>query len=162
MGLAMLLVRRTTATPSGDRAPVDTASVGAGLHALLTAAAVDGATRVVAVCADCAASHALVRVLHRRQQHGHRLPRMTVVTDRRWPLLDSLVRNVTGSRLLERPRLHAHLTTTPVAITTGGARHATTPGHRVAIGVHAVVALLTGGVPPDTPTTIPIHAIRAP
>lgn len=162
MGLAMLLARRASSVPHPAPAPVDTAAVHASLHGLLNPAPLDGAVRVVAVCADCAASHALVRVLRRRQQRGHRLPRTMFVTDRRWPQLDSLVRNVAGSRLHERPRLHAHLDRTPVAITTDTTRHTATPTHRVAIGVHAVVALLSTGMPPAPLTPIPGHAIRAP
>ncbi|GAB1343274.1 hypothetical protein [Gemmatimonas sp.] len=95
----------------------------------------------LALCVTCPASHAVVRVLRVRQRHGYSLVPLTVFVDRRWPTLDSLIRETEHSVLTEIPNLTARIGITPVAIASD----------TLVVGVPAVAAVLT---PPRLDLTI--------
>lgn len=115
---ALLAVRREYASP-----------VALGEYASST----DAHTAALALCVTCPASHAVVRVLRRRLQHGYSLVPLAVFVDRRWPTLDSLVHETAHSVLTEIPNLTARIGVTPVAL----------DSDTLVVGVPAVATVLT-------------------
>jgi hypothetical protein len=97
------------------------------------ASSTDVRTAALALCVTCPASHAVVRVLRRRLQHGYSLVPLAVFVDRRWPTLDSLVHETAHSVLTEIPNLTARIGVTPVAL----------DSDTLVVGVPAVAAVLT-------------------
>lgn len=146
--LAMLLAPRPSrAANRADRAVAMAHAAHAGVLALLPPRGVPTAAVAVALCADCAASHALVRVLLRRRQHGAAVRPMLVIVDRRWPRLDTLLQQVSGSQLHEHPSMHTRIGITPVALAMGSRERSTRDGDSLTVGVPAVAALLAPLVP---------------
>jgi hypothetical protein len=85
-------------------------------HATANAASPSPARHVtLAVCHDCGASQALVRVLLRRLQYGQPLPSLHLYTDRSWPALDTLARR-TRSTVVIISNLATRVGVTPAAI----------------------------------------------
>jgi hypothetical protein len=103
-------------------------------------------TATLALCFDCTASHALVRVMRRRQQRGYPRTATLVLVDRRWPALDSLVQESPGSSIALIPQLRTRIGITPVAFSPAISRELT--GSPLAVGVPAVAALLTPATKP--------------
>jgi hypothetical protein len=93
----------------------------------------------LAVCVHCPASQALVRVLARRHAAATPLPALLILTDQRWPALDSLARH-TRSTIVTLPELASRVGATPAALRTGS--------HTAAIGTPAALTLIAATSPP--------------
>lgn len=101
------------------------------------------ADAALALCATCAASHQLVRVLRRRQHQGMHPLRTIILVDRSWPALDSLVRQMTGSRLVVDATLNASIAVTPAALVVDARGTVQPRPSALVIGTPAVAARLT-------------------
>lgn len=162
IGMAMLLVPRPSSSASRNATAAQARATRAGMITMLAPEEQHRVAVVVALCADCAASHALVRVLHRRLQHGHALRTAAILVDRRWPLLDSLIRFDAGTRVHERAQLHALVHITPAAMATAGGDARPRSAAPLVIGVPAVADLLTSPPVPFPPSIPRAHAPRIP
>lgn len=143
LGLIAIVAITVPARSSRPLRANATPHASAVLHALASrkfgAHATDTPPFALAVCHDCPASRALVRVLLRRARHGLAVPPLHLVADRGWPDLDALARE-TNSTLAHVPDLASRLGVTPIAIRLTDDTH----GRRTAAaGVPATLALLT-------------------
>jgi hypothetical protein len=111
-------------------------------HAAAGTNATDPAA-TLALCATCSASHQLVRVLRRRQQHGMRSLRTIILVDQSWPALDSLVRDMTGSRLVVDASLGTRVAVTPAALVADAGGAVPPLPSALVIGTPAVATRLT-------------------
>lgn len=105
----------------------------------------------LALCYDCAASHALVRVMRRRNRSGLPTTPTMVLVDKRWPALDALVHDAPDSRLVVIPTLDRQVHITPVVLPTPTDSPASSSANALIIGVPAVAALLTPAPSPHEP-----------
>lgn len=101
----------------------------------------------LALCFDCAASHALVRVMRRRNRSGFPTTPTMVLVDKRWPALDALVHDAPESRLIVIPNLDRQVHITPVVLPAPADSPASSSSNALIIGVPAVAALLTPAPP---------------